>query len=71
MRTKVRLKGGRRFMAATRRELADKPASDELLRRLQNLIYEFHALGRFDEAKPHLLWLMEIAESEKTINPRA
>ena len=58
-------------MAAKEQKLAERPASDDLLRRLQNLLYEFHALGRFDEAKPHLLWLMEIAESEQTVNQRA
>lgn len=38
--------------------------ADLLLKQIQNLIYDFHALGRFDEARPHLLWLMEIAEQE-------
>jgi hypothetical protein len=38
--------------------------SGELLKRLQDLIYDFHTIGCFDEARPHLLWLMEIAERE-------
>ncbi|MBS0473130.1 MAG: hypothetical protein JSR60_18820 [Proteobacteria bacterium] len=41
---------------------------DALLKQLQDLIYDFHALGRFDDARPHLLWLMEIAEQE-TLKP--
>ncbi len=41
-----------------------RPQGDDLLRRLQKLLYEYHQLGRFEEAKPHILWLMEIAESE-------
>ena len=39
-------------------------AGDDLLRRLQKMLYEFHALGRYEEARPHILWLMEIAEAE-------
>lgn len=35
-----------------------------LLKRLQDLIYDYYALGRFEDARPHILWLMEIAESE-------
>ncbi|MEJ0027354.1 MAG: hypothetical protein WDN01_15120 [Rhizomicrobium sp.] len=38
---------------------------DDLLQRLQDMLYEYHALGRFDEARPHILWLMEIAEKEE------
>lgn len=41
---------------------------DDLLQRLQGLLYEFHDRGCFDEARPHILWLMEIAE---TAAPRA
>ena len=47
----------------TKAELKKSPG-DDLLRRLQRLLYEYHALGRFEEARPHILWLMEIAESE-------
>ena len=36
----------------------------DLLQRLQNLLYDYHALGRFEEARPLILWLMEIAEEE-------
>ncbi len=36
----------------------------DLLQRLQDLLYEYHQLGRFEEARPHILWLMEIAEKE-------
>lgn len=36
--------------------------ADDLMRRLQVMLYEFHAFGRFEEARPHVLWLMEIAE---------
>jgi hypothetical protein len=35
--------------------------ADGLLGRLQALLYEYEALGQFDRAKPHILWLMEIA----------
>ncbi len=38
----------------------------ELLQRLQNLLYEYHALGRFEEACPHILWLMEIVQREES-----
>ena len=52
-------------MAAKRgtRRTAKTPA-DDLMRRLQGMLYEYHALGRFEEARPHILWLMEIAEEE-------
>jgi len=45
-----------------------KTAMDDgdLLQRLQDLLYEYHDLGRFEEARPHILWLMEIAEAELT-----
>jgi hypothetical protein len=36
----------------------------DLVRRLQDMLYEYHDLGRFDEARPHILWLMEIAEKD-------
>jgi hypothetical protein len=36
----------------------------DLLHRLQTMLYDYHDLGRFEEAKPLLLWLMEIAEAE-------
>ncbi|MEI9996550.1 MAG: hypothetical protein WDM91_18275 [Rhizomicrobium sp.] len=35
---------------------------NDLLARLQAMLYEFHAMGRFEDARPHLLRLMEIAE---------
>jgi hypothetical protein len=44
-----------------RRAAAD---AGELLKRLQDLVYDFHTIGRFGEARPHLIWLMEIAERE-------
>lgn len=47
----------------TKRKSAKEPAGD-LMRQLQAMLYEYHALGRFDEARPHILWLMEIAEAE-------
>ena len=52
-------------MAAKRgtRKTVKAPA-DDLMRQLQDMLYRYHALGRFDEARPHILWLMEIAESE-------
>jgi hypothetical protein len=37
---------------------------DDLLQRLQDMLYEFHDLGQFEEARPHILWLMEIAEKK-------
>ncbi|MEI9990021.1 MAG: hypothetical protein WDM86_08290 [Rhizomicrobium sp.] len=36
----------------------------DLLQRLQDMLYEYHDLGHFEEARPHILWLMEIAERE-------
>ena len=56
-----------RVMAAKRgtSKSAKAPAGD-LMRRLQVMLYEYHALGRFDEARPHILWLMELAESENS-----
>jgi hypothetical protein len=47
---------------AAKRKIENKSAGD-LLRRLQSMLYEYHELGRFDEAKPHILWLMEIAHA--------
>ena len=54
-----------RVMAAKRgsRKTTKAPASD-LMRRLQGMLYEYHALGHFEDARPHILWLMEIAEAE-------
>ncbi|HXC56912.1 MAG TPA: hypothetical protein VNU97_16555 [Rhizomicrobium sp.] len=37
---------------------------DDLMQRLQSMLYEYHDLGRFEDARPHILWLMEIAEAE-------
>ena len=48
----------------------EKAPADDLMGRLQGMLYEYHALGCFEEARPHILWLMEIAESEGR-NPRA
>ena len=47
------------------RVLKSAACGDELLQRLQDLLYEYHALGRFEEAKPHILWLMEIATKKQ------
>lgn len=46
-----------------KRETAKKMPGGDLLRRLQGLLYEYHDMGCFEEARPHILWLMEIAES--------
>ncbi|MBL6852032.1 MAG: hypothetical protein ISS15_10695 [Alphaproteobacteria bacterium] len=35
---------------------------DDLLRRLQALLYEYETRGEFERARPHILWLMELAE---------
>ncbi|MEJ0043949.1 MAG: hypothetical protein WDM81_17815 [Rhizomicrobium sp.] len=43
----------------------------DLLQRLQDMLYEYHALGRFEDARPHILWLMEIAEKEEALSPPA
>jgi hypothetical protein len=43
---------------------------NDLSQRLQDMLYEFHALGRFDEAKPHIFWLMEIAREETVAKAR-
>ena len=50
---------------ASRRRRDGETKGAELLPRLQGLLYEFHNLGRFEEARPHILWLMEIAEAEQ------
>ncbi|HEY0105239.1 MAG TPA: hypothetical protein VGB91_04085 [Rhizomicrobium sp.] len=39
-------------------------AGGDLLQRLQAMLYEYYDLGRFEEARPHILWLMEIAEKD-------
>ncbi len=49
-------------MGAKRAEPASKAPADDLMRRLQGMLYEFHECGSFEEARPHILWLMEIAE---------
>ena len=43
----------------------------DLLQRLQNMLYEYHAMGRFEEARPHILWLMEIAQKEQAALKRS
>jgi len=40
---------------------------DGLLKRLQQLLYEYEAMGELERAKPHVLWLMEIAEQTKAV----
>ncbi|HEY0299837.1 MAG TPA: hypothetical protein VGC36_00775 [Rhizomicrobium sp.] len=47
-----------------------KESADGLMRRLQGLVYEFHALGHFEEARPHILWLMELAEKAERKPPQ-
>jgi hypothetical protein len=43
-----------------------KPRTREgLLSRLQMLLYEYDAIGELPRAKPHILWLMEIAAKER------
>jgi len=47
-----------------------KPRPREgLLSRLQLLLYEYEALGELQRAKPHILWLMEIAAKEQATRP--
>ena len=43
------------------------PTCDGLLKRLQQLLYEYEAMGELERAKPHVLWLMEIAEQTKAV----
>jgi hypothetical protein len=38
---------------------------DDLLKRLQALLYEYETLGDFERARPHILWLMEIARKDR------
>jgi hypothetical protein len=45
------------------RGTAKGPGGD-MLHRLQGILYEFHDMGRFEEARPHILWLMEIVERQ-------
>ena len=47
---------------AAKRETG-KSSGDELMGRLQKMLYDFHDLGHFDDARPHILWLMEIAQT--------
>jgi hypothetical protein len=42
-----------------------KRSGDGLLRRLQELLYEYEALGELERARPHILWLMEIARKDE------
>jgi hypothetical protein len=46
------------------RETAKDRPNGDMLRRLQGMLYEFHDMGCFEEARPHILWLMEIAEAQ-------
>ena len=46
-------------------------SENKLLLRLQELLYEYHELGRFEEARPHILWLMEIAEKTQGLEQRS
>ena len=39
-----------------------KQAGEDLLNRLQALLYEYEMLGEFERARPHILWLMELAQ---------
>jgi hypothetical protein len=41
-----------------------KGRGGDMLHRLQGILYEFHDMGRFEEARPHILWLMEIVERQ-------
>lgn len=52
------------MIAKQTRETASRIPGSDLLRRLQGLLYEYHDMGCFEEARPHILWLMEIAETE-------
>ena len=49
-------------MVAKRTRKTSNAPEDDLMRRLQSMLYEFHELGLFEEARPHILWLMEITE---------
>jgi len=44
------------------RKQAAKRSGDDLLNRLQALFYEYETIGEFERARPHILWLMEIAQ---------
>jgi hypothetical protein len=55
---------GNVMVAKQMRETASKMPGGDLMRRLQGLLYEYHDMGCFEEARPHILWLMEIAESQ-------
>ena len=51
---------------ASPRVLKSTSSGSDLLQRLQDMLYEYHDLGCFEEARPHILWLMEIAEKSET-----
>ncbi len=57
------------MVAKQTRETARKMPGGDLLRRLQGLLYEYHDMGCFEEARPHVLWLMEIAEAAQRPTP--
>ena len=60
------------FMVAKQtRETASKIPGGDLMRRLQGLLYEYHDMGCFEEARPHILWLMEIAEKTHGLERRS
>jgi len=51
--------------SSSRRDAAQ--TCDGLLKRLQQLLYEYEAIGELERAKPHILWLMEIAEQTRAV----
>jgi hypothetical protein len=51
--------------------MLNKTDRGDLLPRLQALLYEYHELGCFEEARPHILWLMEIAEKTQGVEQRS
>jgi hypothetical protein len=57
-------------MAATQKQAARRIApvttrgGDDLLNRLQALLYDYEALGELERARPHILWLMELARKD-------
>ena len=52
------------FFMSSRRLSKSAARGGDLMQRLQDMLYEYHDLGRFEEARPHILWLMEIAEKD-------
>ena len=46
--------------SAKKKRSAKRPRKD-LVKRIQALLYDFEEIGKLRQARPHIIWLMEIA----------